>query len=270
MGLPTRIEQRHGADDSSALAGRAHCAKGSPGDNQFFLGRPMAIRKGSMTVLITTNEPKAIRELFVDRIEVPMPFDGKLYTENGVVGLERKKVPGDLLSSVADGRLAREILTMREECQFMVILLHGKVRYRSDGTVNTGRRRWGRSWTKKGLRNLYRTLQVVEGCYLEYPENNRELVECVNEIQAYFDTTDHFSLKGRPSMKTDWVVPTRTERVRYFYDGLPGIGIISAKSLCSRFPSPLNLYQASVEQIMEVKGFGKPSALQVYNFLRGL
>jgi len=199
-----------------------------------------------------------------------MNFDMKLYTEGGTIGLERKKVPGDLLSSVTDGRLAREILAMREECQYMFILLHGKVRYRYDGTVNTGRRRWGRTWTKKGLRNLYRTLQVVEGCYLEYPENNRELVDAVNELQVYFDTTDHFSLKGRPSMKTDWVVPTRTERVRYFYDGLPSVGIIEAKRLTTRFPDPLDLYQATVEQIMEVRGFGKPSATVIYNFLRGL
>ena len=223
-----------------------------------------------MTVLITTNEPKAIRELFVDRIETPLPFDMKLYTEAGTVGGERKRVPGDLLSSVADGRFAREILAMREECQFMVIFLHGVIRFYRDDVVRMGSRRRGRQWTRKGIRNLYRTLQWVEGCYLEYPANNTELVEVVEELQKYLDTTDHFSLKGRPGMKTDWVVSTYEERVRYFYDGLPGIGIISAKSLCSRFPSPLDLYQASVEEIMEVRGFGKPSALQVYNFLRGL
>ena len=65
-----------------------------------------------MTLLITTNAPKKIRELFEDKNEVPMSFDIKLYTESAVAGIERKKVPSDLIASVEDGRLGREILAM--------------------------------------------------------------------------------------------------------------------------------------------------------------
>ena len=223
-----------------------------------------------MTVIVTTNEPKKIRELFDDRVEVPMGFDFKLYTDAGTVGIERKKVPGDLLSSVTDGRLGREILAMREECQFIVILLHGTITYRTDGTVKIGGNRYrGREWTRKGMRNLLRTLQYVEGCYLEYARNNQELVEVVTDLQEYFDKSHHNSLHTRPGIHTDWLVPTGQERVRYWMQGLPGISVVRAKLLCDRFSTPLALFEASIDEICEIRGMGKNTATKIYSFLRG-
>jgi len=223
-----------------------------------------------LSVLVTTNEPEKVRNLFVDRIECPMKFDFMLYTEAGKIGIERKKVPGDLLSSVGDGRLTREISAMREECLVQIILLHGKLSYRSDGTVNTGREKYGRAWTEKGVRHLFWTIQFVEGCYIEVARNDQELVDTINELQRYFDTTKHLSLKGRPGIHKDWIVPTKEERLRYFYDGLPGIGVVSAKALCKVFTRPLDLYQATPGDIMKVPGFGKTTSNQIYDFLRGV
>lgn len=58
--------------------------------------------------------------------------------------------------------------------------------------------------------------------------------------------------------------------MRYFYDGLPGIAVVGAQKLADRFPSPMNLYQASVEEIMEIKGMGKVVSQGIHNFLRGI
>ena len=221
-----------------------------------------------MTVIITTNEPKDIRQLFSDKIETPLGFDFMLYTENGVVGLERKKVPGDLISSIEDGRLGREILAMRDECQIMVILLHGTMRFNPNGTLRLGRRTSYR-WTDKGIRNIKRTLEFVEGCYIEYARNNIELVAVVNELQDYLDDDTHLSMKGRTPLRSDWIKSTYYERVRYFYDGLPGVAVVGAKKLADRFPTPLELYSASIEEIMEIPRMGKSLSTGIYNFLRG-
>ena len=222
-----------------------------------------------MTPLITTNEPRKIRELFVDRIEVPMNFDMKLYCNLATVGIERKKIPGDLISSIEDGRLGREILAMREECQVMIVLYHGVMRFNKNGTLRLGRRTSYR-WTEKGLRNIRRTLEFVEGCHIEYAKNNYELVKVVSELQEYLDEKEHLSTKGRSPIKSDWIKPIYYEKVRYFYDGIPGVAVVGAKKLADKFPSPMQLYSASVEEIMEIPRVGRAMATGIYNFLRGI
>ena len=222
-----------------------------------------------MSILITSNEPKPIRRLFSDAIELPMRYDFRLYTRSGIVGIERKKVPGDLLSSIDDGRLRNEIFAMREECDIQVILLHGVIKYNRDGTVYVGKRRKSR-WTEKGIRNIMRTLEYVEGCYIESARNNQELVDRIYEIQEYLDKKNHLSMRGRPGIQTDWIIPTKADKVIYFYQGLnPRVGIIGAKKLYDRFPNPLDLFQATIEDIDLIHGFGKKQATNIHNFLRG-
>ena len=225
-----------------------------------------------MIGLIVPNEPKKIRKLLPDLVECPMGYDVKLLTESGAIGIERKAVPGDLLSSVTDGRLGREIQAMREDTVIQVVLLHGKIRYRKDDkdiVFITKKRYKGREWTRKGIRNLLRTIQYVERCYIEYADNDVGLITVLNELQDYFDSK-HLSLKGRPGIHTDWLLPTRQEKVKYFYNGLPGLGPVMAKMLCQQFPNPIDLYQATIEDIMKVPGFGKPTAEKICNFLMGI
>ena len=222
-------------------------------------------------IVITTNEPKKIRNLFVDKVEIPMGWDMCLYTEAGVIGIERKKVPDDLLASVQDGRLNREILAMREETQIQILLLHGRINYNPNGSLKTWRNRPQRyNWSRKGITNLLRTIRYVEGLYVEEAKNNAELVQLVYDLQLYFDQKHHLSIKSRPRIETSWFLPSHAERVIYFYSGLPGIATIGAKKFYDKFPSPLELFGASVEQIAEISGIGKSTATSVHNFLRGV
>jgi ERCC4-type nuclease len=219
--------------------------------------------------LIVPNEPRNIKDLFPDFIECPQGFDMKLFTEAGTIGIERKHVPDDLLSSVADGRLGREILAMREECNFQVVLLHGIIRYHSDGTVNFGRKVKSR-WTAVGVRNLLRTIQYVEGCYIEQAYSSWELPIIVAEMQSYFDRKVHLSMKSRPGVQRDWLVPTKDERIIRFYQGLPGIAVMGAKKLYDMYPNPFDLFNANIEDLMSIPKFGRTTSTRIYNFLRGI
>ncbi len=216
---------------------------------------------------IVPNEPKPIRNLFPGLIECPCGYDITLFTKFGRVGIERKKVPSDLLASVEDGRLGKEILAMREECSIMIVLFHGRMRFLSDSKLNLGKRL--SRWTDKGIRNLRRTIQFVEGCYIEDAANDIEMVKVINEIQDYLDGKQHLSTKGRTAIRTDWIKSTYQERLRYFYDGLPGVAASGAQKIASRFKTPLELYGASVEEIMEVPRMGKTVSTSIFNFLRG-
>jgi len=223
--------------------------------------------------LITTNEPRPIKVKLPDLIECPMGFDIMLMTNNGNVCIERKAVPGDLVASISDGRLGREILNMREESKFNVVLLQGRMKFDKDGLlVIPGRTKVKNPyrWNRKGLNNIRRTWEYVEGCFTEYAQNSNDLVNVLNNIQDYFDKGKHLSMKSRPQIQTNWFVPSRGEKVIYFYQGLPGVATIGAKKLYDKFPSPWDLYRASIEDIDDIPRIGIGLATKIHNFLRGI
>jgi len=222
-----------------------------------------------LTVIITTNEPVAIRNLFLDKLEIPMPFDILLYTNSGPIPIERKRVPGDLTASVEDGRLSRELIAMEEVSERRIVLLHGRIEYDKSGFAVVGYRKRIplKGWNRKGINNLIRTLEHVEGVFIETAETNRDLVDVVGEIQEYFDKLRHLSTKSRPKIEGSWG-NSRVMRIIHFYSGIPGIAAIRARELYKVFSNPIDLYQASVSDILNIDGFGKTLASHTYNFLR--
>ncbi len=228
-----------------------------------------------MTVIITTNEPKDVKELFIDRIEDPMGFDMLLYTVRFPFPIERKKIPQDLISSVQDGRLQRELIAMREvNPDFYMILLHGCFEFKKNGDlimpgVPQKISNKIKPWTKKGIRNLLRSLSLIEGAIIEYAETDQDLVDVVNEWQTYLDNDQHRSIQSRPRLDKDWAVPKKDEQVRYWMQGLPGISSVRAKMLQKKFKTPQALFSASVEDIMSIDGFGKKISADICEFLKG-
>ena len=224
-----------------------------------------------MSIVITPNDYTHIGELFGE-LAISSPLDGfdlLLYTRRGKIPLERKAIPGDLIASVTDGRLARELRAMREVSKFYILLLHGRFTFRQDGTlVIPGAKRAGRDWTRKGIRNLLRTIQYVEGAFIEQAESDEELVEVVTQIEDYFNKSQHLSLRIRPGLQSNWILPTRDEKVMHFYQGLPGISTIRARSLIKQYPSPMGLYAATIDDLMSISGVGRTIAKGIYDFLR--
>ena len=157
---------------------------------------------------------------------------------------------------------------MRDSSNIQILLLEGKFRYSKDGILIQGRRKT--RWSRKGINNLLRSIRWVEGVDIEQSSCLSDTVTTVLQIQEYFDKTDHTSLKGRPRIHTNWIRPTSEERVRYFYDGLPGVAVVGARKLQERFTSPMQLYSASVEEIMEIPRIGRALATGIFNFLRGI
>jgi len=184
--------------------------------------------------------------------------------------IERKVVPGDLLASVTDGRLDNELTAMREMSDFYVIIFHGTIKYKRDGRVDLEFRNQHptKGWTKKGVRNLIRSLEYVEGAHIEYAHTDEELVEIVHELQEYFDEGNHVGLRTRSTLYTGFPYKQKKKRVINFYQGLPDCKYGRAKMLYEAFPTPMKLYQATVEDINEVKGFGGVLSESIYNFLR--
>ena len=222
-----------------------------------------------MVILVSPNEKEVRVEL--DRrgigIEHNLPYDFQLITSRGKVLAERKRFPEDFVASVQDGRMAKECAAMRQDSSFRFLIVEGKGNYDKDNRLFLG----GRSsrWTKSGIRNLYRSIRFVEGIDIEFTDSIVDTVDCLVELQHYFDTENHVSLRNRQTFESNWLIPVYEEQLTYFYQGLPGIKIVRARKLSKEFPNPMNLFSATVERLKQVDGIGDKLASGIYGFLRG-
>ena len=228
--------------------------------------------------LVNTNEPKKIKDMLCNAGAVDTPIDGydvELYTERGIIPIERKEVPNDFLASIADGRLIKEIFAMRQVSEFYIVLLHGEMIFDRDdnlvipGLIHSDRYgKYRRQWSRKAIKNLIRSIAYAEGAFVEVAENDNRLVEVIEELQDYFNANHHLSLRKRKSIQTDWLIPTDREAVRYFYSGIPNCKVMKSAMLEKKFPAPMELLLATKEDIMEIDGFGESTANRIYTFIQ--
>lgn len=222
-----------------------------------------------MFVLTSPNERDNMK-LALGGLYVPdnLPFDFKLITNRGIVAVERKKFPFDLFASLRDGRLARECAAMREAADFRFIILEGKMHInRETGYIRLSKHKDTR-FTRRGFRNLLRSIRYVEGCDIEWSSNTAGTVDILTEIQSYFDEENHFAIRVLPKLETDFYSPTYEEQlVGWLQRCGTDVGIIRARELAKVFHTPTDLFCADVNDISSIKGIGKKTAAKIYDFL---
>ena len=213
-------------------------------------------------ILVTSSIPDVTEDSLVDDFGA----DFMLITNKGLVLIQRKKFPSDFLASVADGRLSSEIVRMREGGHFQIILSEGKPRYNKSDRLLNGRR--PSKYSRAGFRNLCRSIEFVEGCYIAWSDNLYDTVKVLKELQGYFDKSSHSSLHTRTKIESEWYVTTEKERYLFFLQGLPGVKTGRAIDLAKVFKSPIEIYNAEVSDFTKIPGFGRIVAERIYKFLR--
>lgn len=217
-------------------------------------------------IIVSPNERQEIKTLIGDEgIESTIPYDFRLYTRKGAIAVERKHFPSDMLASVEDGRLAKECAAMRH-AKYRVLISEGVAKYNQQGYLLNGHRIT--RWTRAGIRNLFRSIRYCEDVDIEFTRSIPETVQVLHELQSYFDTDSHHSIRVRPTFSPEMLYKTDTERYIYWLQGLPGIGYERACEMRKWFRCPLHVFEASQSDLMRVPGIGKVIAKGIYSFLR--
>ncbi|GAH60456.1 unnamed protein product, partial [marine sediment metagenome] len=84
-----------------------------------------------------------------------------LYTKQGLIGIQRKAVPHDFISSIEDGRMARSTTLLQSTCEFRLLLCEGRFRYYPDGRLDLGPR-IPSHYTIKHLRGMLFDIRFVK------------------------------------------------------------------------------------------------------------
>src|SRR5262249_5417116 len=114
----------------------------------------------------------------------------------GLVGVQRKRWE-DLIASIADGRLAREIPQLRN-CAFASIIVEGQPHFTRDGEIVHG---WAK-WTREQWWSVLRSLQY-QGFVVECTRDEAETVALIESQAKWLGKGEHLSLTRRPGPTAD-------------------------------------------------------------------
>lgn len=204
-------------------------------------------------LLIAPSEPPLIKALGTVS-STPEKYGADiLWAEravSGLIGVQRKEV-SDLIGSVQDGRLNKEIVQMRA-CHLAFLIVEGHPHWTSDGTLV---HRWAR-WTRGQHYSLLRSVQT-RGIVVEYTETTADTVGRIEDIHRWAAKADHTSLDRRPKPGPDeWGKVTDRGWGLHLLQSVPGIGPKQAELIWDHFGKvPVGL-SVTREDLAAIKGLG--------------
>lgn len=181
------------------------------------------------------------------------------------VGIQRKEVQ-DFLSSVADGRLQKELAQL-QSCAHKILIIEGKVQWTNEGEMMG--KGYGRTWTRKQWRGILWGIQS-RGIWIEYTDSIGDTILTLNWIESWFSKDSHGSLERRPGPVSLWGHPSNDDYQRHLVMGLPGVGPELADRICKRFKGVPFGWRITEDELTQVEGIGKKKAATIYNCLLAL
>lgn len=189
-------------------------------------------------VLMDTNEKSSAPWLHKDvlsafgqdKVSVVNLFcDYAIPLSTGLLAIERK-TPGDLLASIGDGRVFKQVETMAEEARFSFIVVHGSLDITNDFVKVDGR---VTNWRSNSVRGAIRSIMLA-GCPVEIVPGEY-FIRSMREIAALCDKPDHVHSSAKRAITFRDITMSDAEREAYkrvdFLSALPGIGRKKAEAL---------------------------------------
>jgi ERCC4-type nuclease len=182
------------------------------------------------------------------------------------LAIQRKTYPDDLLASLDDGRLARE-MALLTRTEYPVLLLEGQPSWTSDGHLM---RTHGSRWTRAQLRNLTRSVALVHGVAVEHTADITDTVSAIQEFEAWFRKDVHRSLLARSkrTYRDSWGTSDKRDFARFFLQGLPGVGSVLAEAMYDHFEKVPVSWGCTFDELKAVPGIGDKRAKALWETLQ--
>jgi len=186
-------------------------------------------------------------------------------TPRGWVGWQRKKFPNDLLASLDDGRLARE-LSLMAHLDIAVLISEGEASYTTEGHIIAD---WSTRWTKTQLRNLFRSILFTHGVWVEHTSSLQDTRDAILEMEAWLRKGQHRSLLTRPknTIKDTWGQADKRDWARFFLQGLPGVGSSLAEAIYDHFGRVPLHFDCTQDELRGVMGIGEKRAKTLWEVM---
>lgn len=215
------------------------------------------------TLIVAPTEPSQFKSIadVVSMAPERMGVDALWSSETwGMVGVQRKEYR-DLIASVADGRLAREVAQM-QRLGLAVLMIEGRIRFTTDGQIVDSYMRW----TRTQHRGLVRSVQS-KGIWVESTDTVSDTVEAVLDLRRWCDKPRHNSLDRRPKPTGAWGKASQRDFALHLLQGVDGVGPVVAEAIIDQFGKVPWTWECSYEQLLAVPGVGPGVASKLWEAL---
>jgi len=184
----------------------------------------------------------------------------------GKLAIQRKAFPDDLLASIDDGRLARE-LAMLSRTEYPVLIVEGRPQWTADGHLMAS---WASRWTRQQLRNLLRSVWLTHGVMVEHTDDINDTATAVLELEKWFGKKVHRSLFARPkhTVRDTWGKSSQEDVARFLLQGFPGIGTALAEAILERFGKAPLSWSCTFDELKSVPGIGERRSKALWELLQ--
>ena len=229
----------------------------------------MADEYGSLTIPgihVAPTEPTALKAMGrVGWLPERFGCDVLWMAGGSRFGIQRKEWH-DLLSSVEDGRLGKEVGMMAAASVRGVLVIEGSVRWTSEGQIVTG---FGRPWTREQWFGVQLGVQL-EGGWVVHTASLADTVAFVREFNTWTKKASHGSLAARPGPKGLWGTrATDRDWAKHLLTGFPGIGPTAADRIFEQFGRAPIRWDCAKEELMAVPGLGPKKVATIWRALGG-
>lgn len=227
----------------------------------------------ALRLLLSPTET-ALRQCLGDRaITSSLPeekgADILLYTKQGLCGIQRKEVPHDFISSIIDGRIARETALLKKHCRFRLLLCEGRFRYFPSGHLAVDRKVPSK-FTKKQVRGMLFGIKYIQGVEVDYTDNIEDTALYISWLAEYMNQEKHLAIFTRPSAKGTWYVPTAKDIELWLLQSFPGIGPAMADNIVKHFGGKLPLaWTCTLNELCSVPRLTSKRAREMWQVLTG-
>lgn len=213
-----------------------------------------------MSLSIAPTEPaplKAIGE--VSSLPERFGVDVMWSSPHGLIGVQRKEWK-DLIQSLPDGRLARE-LDLATRLAVRVLIVEGHIPWTRDGKLARY------AYTKHQHHNLLLSVQA-QGTWVVETDDLAGTIESVRWMQAWTEKDRHDALLHRPKPSGVWGKASPRDVKEWVLQSIPGCGPDRARRIIEHFGSCPISWTCDERQLCEVPGIGKVLAKRLHEALR--
>jgi ERCC4-type nuclease len=222
-------------------------------------GGARPVNDSDTTIFVSPAEPKAVKMQFGERGDVSaLPerygVDFLWRTRGTWWGIQRKTV-SDLLASLDDGRITREVAQMVSRVSLPTLVIEGRLHFTLEGRVAA--HTWSKNrWTVKQWRGFLWSL-ASRGINVAYTSTTAETAEYVMQMADWSAKVRHTSVTARPkAVESGWGQPSNRDWGVFLLQSFDGVGAGVAGDIWDHFGRVPLRWDVSREELLAIKGMG--------------